>query len=276
LLALTSTIFFSLSSLSKTDQQNKNATEQLMQAKAQLMLAQQQFQYSKKLHTEDSLLSIGKEKLSNDRFVKDTARQRQRELAQQSRNQLQDIANKQQFNLNKSQLKAVQIQAKTAEAQYYQQQKQYQQQLYEQRPIFTIDSVQISNKNSVLSKLRFFISNVGYRPAHIDSTLLAFFNSDLLCFSVTSNVSNLDLIPGKNVIFTSEINIYQNCLLSNTTFYYLIVYYKDTYTGKNQIEPIFFTYQIIKPNKFGWSRIYGPAIEEFKNKLKQKKVLVVE
>lgn len=276
LLALSATVYFSISALRKTDTQNKNAVEQLNQAKAQLLLAQQQFQYSKQLHTEDSISSTIKEKIANDRFVKDTSKQGQREKAQEIRNHIQDAANEQQFILNKSQLKAIQIQAKTAEAQYFQQQQQYKQQQYEQRPVLNIDSINITKTNSIKSALRFYLSNKGIRIAHIDSTILAFYNPQLLCFSFTSDNANLDLIPGKTSLFTSKVNIYEACLNSNLTIYYLLIYYKDKTTGVSEIEPIFFTYKYVTPNQFSWSRARGPILKDFIISLKRKKILVIE
>jgi len=153
LLALGATIYFSLRALKKTDTQNQNAVQQLNQAKAQLTLAQQQFQYAKKLHTEDSIASSFKDSITNERFIKDTIKQGYREKMQENRDHLQFADNKQQYALNKEQLKAIQIQARTAEEQFNQQKEQYQQQLYEQRPVFFIDSANINTINTVKSTI---------------------------------------------------------------------------------------------------------------------------
>ncbi|MDB5288420.1 MAG: hypothetical protein JWR05_3369 [Mucilaginibacter sp.] len=276
LVALIVTIYFSLSALNKTDTQNKNAVEQLIQAKAQLILAQQQFQYSKQLHSEDLIASSIKDRITNERFIKDTIKQGQQERSQELRYRLQVGFNKQQYTVNKGQLKAIEIQAKTAEAQFFQSQDQYKQQQYEQRPIFNIDSVSVTSINMVKSSIRFNFSNSGIRSAHVDSTILAFYNPKELCLSVTSNTSNLDLVPRTSFLSTSPINIYQACLNSNLTVYYLLIYYRDKTTGVSQVEPIFFKYEYSKNKQFMWSRVTGPLKAEFANKLKIKKVLVIE
>lgn len=275
LLALGATIYFSLSALSKTDIQNQNAVEQLKEAKAQLVLAQQQFQYSKQLHVEESISSNQKDAVSNERFIKDTIKQGQRERAQEGRNQLQDAANGQQFNLNKSQLKAIQTQAKIAESQFYQQQDQYKQQLYEQRSVLNIDSVHVDSINSPKSTIQFYFSNKGYRPAHVDSTVLAFYNPSGTCFSVTKNGSNLDLISRTNFLSTSQVNIWNDCLKNNLTIYYLLIYYKDKISGDNQVEPIFFRYGYLH-HQFFWTRVFGRDVDDFKAKLKRKNIFFIE
>lgn len=274
LLALGATIYFSLKALSKTDIQNQNAGKQLKQAKSQLTLAQQQFQYAKRLHTEDSISSAKKDKIANDRFILDTIKQAQREKMQELQNQLQNAASKQQFVLNKSQLKAIQIQAKTAKAQFRQQQSQYQQQIYEQRPVFLIDSVHNVTVNSVKSTTQVFISNKGIRTAHIDTVVFAFYNHYLLESHGIVDLSNLDLIPEKNYLATDPINIYEDCLNSHDTIYYLLICYRDKTTGASQKETIFFTYGYTKEHQFYWTHVLGPLKDDFITELKSKNIFV--
>lgn len=252
------------------------SSQSLKSANDQFHLAQKQFIESKKLHTEDSISSFQKDRVANGRFIKDTTKQGQHERAQEQRNHLQDALNQQQFDVNKSQLKAIQTQAKIAQSQFYQQQEQYKQQLYEQRPVFFIDSVSITTINSIRSTLRFYFSNQGIRSAHVDSTVLAFYNPLGTCFSVTPISSNQDLILQKTSLATTQINIWDDCLKSNLTVYYLLIYYKDKITGSNQIEPIFFRYEYLQQHRFFWSRVTGPVLIDFKVKLKKKKVFVIE
>jgi hypothetical protein len=269
LIALGTTIYFSVSALQKTDEQNKNAA-------AQLILAQKQFEYSKQLHTEDSLASEQKDAVTNGRFIQDTIKQSKQAKYQDQRNLQQDKSNQLQYHLNQSQLRAIQIQASTAEAQFRQQQEQYKQQLYEQRPVFSIDSVRTTLINSVKSSIRFVISNKGIRPAHIDSTVIAFYNPQELCFSTTSMGSNLDLIAGQNFMETSSINIYNPCLQSQITVYYLVIYYKDRISGVSRVEPIFFHYEYSKQHQFLWARVTGKLRDDFAIKLKRKNILVID
>src|SRR5206468_1925385 len=109
---------------------------QLAQSKDQLRLAQEQFEYSKKLHTEDSIASEKKNKTSEQRFIRDTLKQAKQEQFEDKKERLQIQTNRQQFKLNEAQLKAAQAQANTMNAQYLQQQEQFVQQQYEQRPVF--------------------------------------------------------------------------------------------------------------------------------------------
>ena len=221
-------------------------------------------------------MSVSKDLVSNYRFKEDTTKQGIKERSQERRNVLQDNANKQQLRINQSQLRAIQSQAKIAEDQFYQQQDVYKQQLYEQRPVFFIDSIHIDSINIAVSKFRFYVTNKGIRTAHIDSLVLAFYDPQNLCLSVTPQPSNLDLVPEKSFLATSDIVIYNECLHSASTIYYLLLFYKDKTTGTNQIEPIFFRYQYLPKHQFVWARVTGPAKEPFLKELKKKKVFVIE
>jgi len=269
LAALIITIFFSLSALKESHTQNLNASQQLI-------LAKEQFQYAKKLHTQDSLISVKNDFMANERFKEDTTKQLKREKLQEVRNKIQDAANKQQLNLNAGQLLALQAQAKTSNELFLQQKDQYRQQLYEQRPIFYIDSLDITKITDVRSTIMFFFSNKGIRPAHVDSVALAFFNPLYLCFSVTKLNSNLDLLPTKNSLITSKINIYNDCLNNNQTVYYLLIYYKDNISGQSHIEPIYFQYTYTKQKQFTWNRYFGSSRAEFSKRLKTKGIFVLD
>lgn len=276
LAALCAAIYFSINALRKTDTQNQSVTLQLKHAKDQLSLAQKQFGYSKGLHTEDSIASDKKEKRSEQRFIRNTLKQAKQERLEDKKERLQTLTNRQQFKLNEAQLKAVQAQAKTMGAQYLQQQEQYIQQQYEQRPVFYIDIVQIKHINDVKSTIEFAFSNKRIRSAHVDSTIIAIYNELQGCFSVKANASNLALIPHQNSLLTSNIKIYKACLDSKTTVYHIIIYNKDRVTGSNRVDPIFFIWQYNNRHQFLWSRVNGPAIKEFVNRLARKKILVLE
>ncbi len=267
LLALLITVIFSWKALSESQKQNDNA-------KQQLNLAVSQFKSSQKQHSEDSITAANKEIIANDRFIKDTTKQSQREREQERRNQLQDAANKQQYELNKSQLNAVQVQANIAKQQFNQQQQQYKQQTYEQRPVFNIDSPTITKINSVKSTIGFSFSNQGIRPAHVDSMVLAYYNSKYLCFDVIISPSNLDLISQRISQITGQIQIFNDCVSSNLTTYYLLIYYKDIFSGTSKVEPIFFNYSYSNQHKFNWGHNYSPTNQEFIKLLNKKKIPV--
>lgn len=268
--ALIATVYFSVTTL-------QNAGQQLTEAGQQLKLAQQQFIYSKKQHSEDSLASIQKDLLLDQRFVDDTVKQNRREAYQEIRNRNQDEANKQQFVLNREQLKAIQLQAKTAESQLNQQLDQYKQQLYEQRPVFIIDSSHVVSVNSVKSTIQFTFSNKGFRSAHVDSVILAFDNEAKNCFSVTNNPGGFDAVNNhQSTLLTTPINIYNACLNDKKTIYYLLIYYKDKASGNSQIEPIFFIWNLLPNKQFGYQRVTNEYLTEFKKRLKRKSIFYID
>lgn len=269
LLALLITVFFSWKALSESQKQNNNA-------KQQLSLAVNQFKSSQKQKSEDSIANAKKDTIANNRFILDTVKQGQRERRQEHRNQLQDAANKQQYELNKSQLNAIQVQAQIAKDQFKQQQLQYKQQLYEQRPVFTIDSAIVNKVNSVKSTIKFSFSNIGFRPSHIDSVIYAYYNPTNLCFEVASFHSNLDLLPQKGSIITLPINVYNDCLYNGLNIYYLLIYYNDKLDAMSKIESIFFRYEEAKPHQFRWSHFEGLPKQDFIKRLKKSKIFTVE
>jgi hypothetical protein len=237
-----------------------------------------QFKY---LRTSDSLKALSdlkKDRRNIQRSTQDSIHAAKIEVTQYLRNKHQDTLNSQQLAINKQQLTAIKTQAITAQNQFSQQEEQYRQQLYEKRPIFTIDSIKIDSTVSYKPKISFVFTNRGSRVAHVDSTVLAFYNPDpkYFCSSVTKNSSNLDLIPQQTFLTTSWINIFKDCLHANSTQYYLLIYYKDKITGESQIEPIFFTYVITKQRQFSYGKIYGLAKKEFIKQLKKKMIFVAD
>ncbi|MEO6852195.1 MAG: hypothetical protein ABI203_11260 [Mucilaginibacter sp.] len=238
----------------------------------------EQFNYLRNADNIKALNDLKKEKENLQRMYRDSVHLSENEKSQNSRNKHQDILNSQQLEINKQQLAAIKIQATTAQNQFAQQAEQYKQQLFEKRSIFEIDSVKIDSSRTIIPKISFMFSNKGIRAPHVDSTVLAFYNPNpkSLCFSVTPNSTDLDLVAGQNQIFTSWVNIYRNCLKDKSTAYYLVIYYKDIVTGQNQIESIFFRYEYNKQHQFSYSRIYGQIKKEFIERLKKKKIFVIE
>ena len=93
---------------------------------------------------------------------------------------------------------------------------------------------------------------------------------------MTPNSSNLDASPQQTALNTSYINIFDNCLKSDQTIFYLLIYYTDFATGVSQKQSIFFQYKISDQRQFVLYRLtYKQINQEFKNYILKKRVPVV-
>ncbi|HWD88346.1 MAG TPA: hypothetical protein VG367_09485 [Mucilaginibacter sp.] len=229
--------------------------ENLELSTIQYSSAIKQFNYQRKL---DSLRNISdsiKDRNNSRRFTKDSIIQVNKEKQQADRNKKQDVLNDRQLDINNQQLLAAKKQAQTLESQVNEQKQQYREQLQQGRPIFAVDNVYIDSSNLYKSKISFIFSNKGIRSAHVDGTVLAFFNLAKGCHSITPNSGNLDAPPQQYFLNTSQINIYHDCLNSSLTIYLLLIYYKDFATGEDKIDPIFFTYSLNSQRQFLYNRL---------------------
>jgi hypothetical protein len=221
-----------------------------------------QFNYQRRLDSLKNISDFIKDKNTAIRFTNDSVVQVTKDKMQYERNKKQDLLNSRQLTINNQQLIATKKQVQTLEGQLNGQREQYKQQLQERRPIFTIDNVNIDSSNLYKSKVAFAFSNKGIRSAHVDGTILAFFNLPLGCHSITPDAGNLDATPQLYILNTSQINIYHDCLNSPLTIYFLLIYYKDFATGENKTEPIFFTYSHNKQGQFLYNRLLKSNISE--------------
>lgn len=233
-----------------------------------------QFKYQRSLDSvkdkKDSIINL---KLAL-RYITDSLRQAQTNHNIEKRNNNQDLLNLKQLAINNQQLLAIKSQAQTAKKQSQEQSEQYKQQFFERRPFFAIDNVIIDTINNYKSKIAFNFSNKGVRTAHVDSCILAFYNSKYLCQSITPNPANLDAPQQQYLLSTSHINIYKDCLDSPNTVYFLLIYYKDFATGENKEEPIFFQYSFNKQKLFLVSRLFIDRVPlEFKSLLIKKGII---
>ncbi len=198
--------------------------------------------------------------------------------AQSDRNNSQDLLNNRQLNINSKQLKATRSQAQTLKNQLDEQIKQYKEQFFERRPFFNVDNINIDSLTvKYKPNISFVFSNKGIRVAHVDSTIIAFYNLKLGCYSVTPNTANLETQVQQNNLNTSQINIYRDCLNSNNTIFFLLIYYKDFATNDARNQAVFFQYKFNAQKQF----LYIPLLKsqvpiEFKSFLKKKKVVYDE
>lgn len=228
-----------------------------------------QFNSLRKADSIKELKELEDERLNNQRISRDSVNQIHKDDLMNSRNKTQDLINKKQLEINKQQLLAVQEQAKFTQKQVEQQEKQYKELYFEKRPIFMVSDLKIDTTRKVIPKISFYITNRGERAAHIDSTLLVFDNPKNLCFSKTSNISNMYL-PINGAIFTSWVNIYRDCLLSSSTNYYLLIYYKDGNTNQPQTISIYFKFGLDAQHGLFFATVdeleKGEFIKDLKNK----------
>jgi hypothetical protein len=242
---------------------------------SQFKVAISEFNYQRKSDSLNSIKDSIKEKSLSAHLKNDSITQDKKDKIEVKRNNYQDQLNLRQLNINKQQLLAIKSQAKTAVNQLNEQLEQYKEQSFERKPYFMIDNVNIDSSLKYKPKISFTFTNRGIRPAHLDSTILAFYNLFKGCASVTPNAGNLDASPQQNTLNTSYINIFDDCLKSPNTIFYLIIYYRDFATDLPQSEPIFFQYHFNKQNQFQYSRLPTKVIsEEFKNYLIKHKVTV--
>ncbi|MDT3405551.1 hypothetical protein [Mucilaginibacter terrae] len=233
-----------------------------------------QFNYQRKSDSLKNIADSLKDVLQRNKYTADSINVTIKDSFQKIQSLHQEELNEQQIEINRQQLKAITSQSRTAEQTFKEQQLQYKEQLYEKRPVFTITDVIIDSTRRMIPKISFQFRNVGFRTAHVDSTVFAFFNPIKLCFSSTPNPSNFDVIPNGMTLTTSEVNIYIDCLKSPLTQYYLLIYYTDTSTGIVQKEPIFFTY-IKKPNEpVSTKKIIPRDRTAFEQRLRKGKIFV--
>lgn len=230
-----------------------------------------QFNYQRRLDSIKNVADSIKEINIANRRKNDSVVQMEKDKLQSTRNKKQDILNDRQLDINKQQLIAIKRQVQTLQGQLDEQVGQNKQQLLEKRPFFAIDNINIDSSNTYKNKISFIFTNKGIRTAHVDGTILAFFNLRLGCASITPDRGNLDAPSQSIFLKTSEISIYHDCLNSPQTVYFLLIYYKDFATNESKIEPIFFKYFFTKDKQFFYSRLQLDQIPiEFKNFLKKK------
>jgi hypothetical protein len=221
-----------------------------------------QFNYQRGLDSLKNISDLTKDRNVAKRYTNDSIVQVKKDKIQYDRNKNQDLLNGRQLDINKQQLIATKKQVQTLENQLNGQIEQYKQQLLERRPFFTVDNISVDSSNSYKNKVSFIFSNKGIRSAHVDGTILAFFNLRLGCHSITPDAGNLDAPPQQIFLNTSQINIYQDCLNSKETIYFLLIYFKDFGTGESKTEPIFFTYSLNKQRQFFYNRLQKSNVPE--------------
>jgi hypothetical protein len=247
---------------------NKNLTLSTFQYKSAI----KQFQYQRRLDSIKNISDFAKEKIAAITHTKDSLIQVKKDSFQTVRNQRQDSLNKKQLAINNEQLTTAKNQAQTLKNQLVEQTKQYKEQFFERRPFFTVDNVNIDSTIEYKPKISFVFTNKGIRTAHVDSTFLAFFNLKLGCHSLTRNTANLES-QQQNFLNTSQINIYNDCLKSPFTIFFLLVYYKDFATDQIHKTPIFFQYSFNKQKQFSYSRLLISQVpNEFKRFLENKTI----
>lgn len=256
LLSLVATWYFSNKNLSLSSNQFKVAVSQ--------------FNYQRKEDSENRVEDREKERKLSQRIKNDS-------IVQSRRNKFQDQLNLRQLNINKQQLAAIKSQAQTAVNQLSEQTEQFKEQTFERKPYFVIDNISIdSSEKKYMPKISFLFSNKGVRAAHVDSTVLAFYNTVKGCASKTFNSGNLDAPPQQGAITTSNINIWKECLNSPDTFFYLLIYYRDFATDAPFNAPVFFQFHFNKDHQFVYSRLSTKVISnEFKSYLKKHNVAVI-
>lgn len=253
------------------------SSQNLKLSTAQFDLAMSQFNHQRK---QDSLNKINdslKDRMLDLHIKNDSIKQEKKDKIEYEKDQNQRKLNIRQLKINGQQLSAIRSQATTAKNQLDAQTEQFKEQSFERKPYFMIDNVTIDSSIKYKPKISFTFSNRGIRPAHVDSTILAFYNWLLGCYSVTPNTANLDASPQQNSLFTSQINIFDDCLKSTNTIYYLIIYYRDFATDEPKQQALFFQYKISKDRQFLYSRVSSKVIGvEFKNFLIKHKVAIYD
>lgn len=236
-----------------------------------------QFNYQRKLDRIKNISDSIKDRNAAKHFTNDSIVQVTKDKMQYERNKKQDLLNDRQLSINNQQLIATNKQAQALENQLNGQMEQYKQQLLERRPFFTIDNISVDSPNLYKNKVSFVFSNKGIRSAHVDGTILAFFNLRLGCHSITPDQGNLDAPPQQYSLNTSSINIYHDCLNSPSTIYFLLIYYKDFATGESKTDPIFFTYSFNKQKQFVYNRLQKSNVPgEFMNFLYKRDIRLKE
>lgn len=198
-------------------------------------------------------------------------------ITQAKRNARQDKLNFNQIDINRQQLSAMKSQATTALNQLNRQIEEYKKFSFERQPFFMIDNINIDSTLRYKPKISFVFSNKGASPAHVDSTILAFFNLPKGCHSVTRNPGNLDATSQQNFLSTSYINIYDDCLKSPLTIYYLVIYYRTFTSQEQKHESMFFQWDFNKQRQFLYNRHSTKNIsEEFKRFLNKQNVKIYD
>lgn len=175
-LTLVASVYFSFNSL-------QISGTQLEQAKTQLELAQRQFDESLKQREVDKKHANRSDSLQGTRFNR-------------------------QDSINKRSLLAIELQAKIAKSQYESQELMKKDIVYQNRPIFLLDSVKFDAKSN---RALIYVQNVGKRPAKIVLTKIATYNSSHHEMYVNS--------PGlENTDLNEKIEVFFN--VSTTTTYF--------------------------------------------------------
>jgi hypothetical protein len=241
---LLSTWYFSEKNLALSTNQYKSTVDQ--------------FNYQRKVDSLKNITDSMKESKYSSQRISDS-------IIQSNKDKIQENLNNRQLNINKQELLTSESQAQTTKNQLTEQTEQYKEQSYERQPYFMINGIYIDSTIKYKPKISFSFSNKGVTPAHVDSTILAFYNVFMGCNSITPNSGNLDAPPQQNMLNTSEINIYNDCLQSNQTVFYLIIYYRNFSTELPQKQEIFFQYHFNKNKEFLYSRLTSKLIStEFK------------
>jgi hypothetical protein len=253
------------------------SSQNLKLSTAQFNLAMNQFNHQRKQDSLNKINDSVKDRILNVRLKNDSIKQEKKDKIEYEKDQNQRKLNIRQLQINGQQLSAIKSQASTAKNQLDAQIEQFKEQSYERKPYFMIDNVTIDSSVKYKPKISFTFTNRGIRPAHVDSTILAFYNIVLGCHSITPNTANLDASPQQNSLFTSQINIFDDCLISTNTIFYLIIYYRDFATDQPKEQAIFFQYKFSKDHQFLYSRLSSNAIGlEFKNYLTKHKVAIYD
>lgn len=224
------TVYFSQISI-------KLSSSQLVQAREQLKLAQNQFQ--------ESLAQRAIDK--RDEYIKDS---------------LQDMRFKVQAAMDLKNLQSFDLQAKIAKSQYESQNLMNKDIVYQNRPIFSLVSVKLDT----ISNLALInIKNVGKRPAKIVLTKVATYNSSHREMYVNSpGPENTDLNESIEVSF--KVGTTPTYFKDPKTMYYLHFKYQDLTTDESKDFEKYFRWQLIQPNVYSWYDLSLPEKITFINK----------